>query len=484
MPQIKVEGRLDIADAIVGTIEGADPAQSIIIAHVPETLRPKEKKHIITEIRTNAENHFVSQYGLEPEGLKYLFNRLSAEQISLELDHKMPVVDMLAFMLERKDPKNILMCKDKKSYLLACETLGLSKSDLLALAELNAFLPSDEKTTAKDVGKRAGKVVGHARKIAQAFDRKEVHVTGLNKAYRMIPDRSEMVSSWIMGAKKYYMGELANFNGFSETFSPNRVFLPYEKCFFEYDVTHNELGHMRLSIIGVPGNKPQGTEEESKAKKVCPAFGIIYETKNNTMLLPLMLMYDSHDQTWAYIVADSLVGAHDKTGVKRLADEIMSSLKDTETIQNIIGNLASGLDYINRPGFVDRTFEEDVSKRDRKKAKRTGIPITQDSLFTYSDVDVLRHVENKPTLDFTKASKAVSYPKRKGPVYEKVGVGWGPGLEQPLHFRKAHERRVRFGDGTYETRIIGTYKAGSEENGFHRTSAVAAVQNLPAQVNG
>ncbi len=457
MRKLNLQGCLDIMSGLVGTLTNDDGIkQSVIIALLPDSLPKKKLAEEKARIRTEAEKHFLSLHGLETERLSNLFDRLAQPQSTLEVRGGQPAGPMLDFLLEDEAAKNVIFCHDKKAYLEVCSELGISRNELLNIAELSSLLPQETKK------EKPAKLVGHARHLCRELAAGNVPIiTNTGRLYRFLLNKkkADHYIKEIARAGKYDLGFLEETQEFPVSDDHSKHYLPHDPSYFEFTTVVG--GEKKCIYLLCEKGDRYSTDLNEVQKLGSPdeiLTSIFVEDNNMLYLFPLQLIVRSDFSINSFLPFNS-VNLKDAAAFldQGLLMQANPSHQPILTTTNIV---LAALDIINEPRYQPILTTEALTTKQKKieKKERRKNPTVARTLPLFSYHTVNFNAQSQPSAMSSGRSVSAESGKNGGCVQ---GL-W----KQPFHKRKEHRRTVHYGDGTSEKRVIAEYNAGNPEVGI------------------
>jgi hypothetical protein len=469
MSQFVLEGRLGVANALVGTFRKDDtsPDQTVIVALLPDDLKPKAERELKEQILLHAQEQFVPWVGGQNERLTGLFNRLNEQQLSFPIKDAGPAADMVAVALDQGKTKNVIYCTNTPAYLAVCSKLGISRQDMASIAELNELLPTPNRIVAPQGA------VGVAHKVC------EILATGGGRNLYKFPETSpimagqhipvskgeaQMVIPHINSAVKLLVNPLsaeqfrAKFGQAMEDAAARekKIYLPYSTCFFETNIQ----GHRLLFLAKNASDgwwspydykmtkedfyvTPMMLESNPDAVYVYP-YSILFRVENGILQKTRAYLRET-DERRNHKPSEAIAQEHIDQGVVRNYSHIMLGLLST----------------FNSPSHPDQIVEPSEKLR-KAREKNIRNDSTRYPFYDY-------HVITVPNVE----DRDESFSTRDN-IRAASGLGEDPGgtsgVRQRWHQRSGYFREITHGNGTKEDIFIGDYWAGDARLGIIRKS--------------
>ncbi len=458
MRKLNLQGRLDIMSGLVGTLTNDDGIkQSVIIALLPDSLPKKKLAEEKARIRTEAEKHFLSLHGLETERLSNLFDRLAQPQSTLEVRGGQPAGPMLDFLLEDEAAKNVIFCHDKTAYLEVCSELGISRDELLNIAELSSLLPEETKE------KKLSKFVGRARDLCQRLSAGTVPIfTGPDEgkvhAFLLSQQKIDYYVDAITQAQKYNLGDFGATEQVPLPVDTDKCYLPYNKAYFEFTITddHQARRFYFLCERIESFSTYSAVEEEKRGASDDMLVSMFIKEKEILYMFPfLSIVRDG--ALYGHAIPHDTVHASNFSSFRNQAKKMEREGRIRDILKPVHVVL-SALEKINEPRYQPVSATEILTVKQKKQEKK-GMRKNPDAkplpLFSYYSIKFNEKSASVPLSD-TKSREPIQSGKK-----ETQGL-W----EQPLHKRKGHKKTIHYKDGTTERRTIDAYSAGNPEVGI------------------
>lgn len=155
-------GRIPDENAIVGTLNH-DGTSRIVTVVLTEDLTDHQRRERLNRVRARLGGEIISMMGRDPSLLKSQFDMASAPEMKAQIKYPEYTDHTLQLILEESNAAIIqLSCHDKDGFWNCLRTLGTTREEMLAVAELGGLVIDERNET-------ISKPVGNAHKVCDYF---------------------------------------------------------------------------------------------------------------------------------------------------------------------------------------------------------------------------------------------------------------------------------------------------------------------------